>query len=249
MRRRNWFVAALLGAALAAGFAVVASLTSRATTTSGENPLWQIGDAWIPANTGQCGAPAFPTPTSADFALVKNGTSCERNQLNPVGNGGSGAYLLTPGKSYTFSFQTVTRMGIDTGKFTQRLVWQIHDYGCGTSPYTVLGIQNMTGAPDGQTWYFQTGAQGKSVVTLPYTEGATDSWKITVIPESSDTGHVTASRNGAQFIDQQDQVFACGAAPFWNFGPYQWNWVARGSGVSSLTQVGIRFNYMELTTP
>jgi hypothetical protein len=117
-------------------------------------PLWQIGDPAITANTGQCGVATYPTPTSADFVLLKN-SGCMRNQLNPIGNGGSGVFLLNAGQTYTWSFQTVTG--------------------------------------DGRT-------------------------------------------------------FACGAKPWFNFGPYMWDWTNR-TAVSSLTQVGILFKYMQLTSP
>ena len=119
------------------------------TAASSPGVLWQIGDPAITANTGQCGVATHPTGTSAEFVLVKN-TGCMRNQLNPVGNGGSGVFLLDSGQTYTWNFQTVTHMGIDVGKYTQRLVWQIHDYGCGLSPVTVLGIQNFAGGKTGK---------------------------------------------------------------------------------------------------
>lgn len=214
------------------------------TAASSTGVLWQIGDPAITANTGQCGVATFPTATSADFVLVKN-PGCKRNQLNPVGNSGSGVFLLNAGQTYTWSFQTVTRMGIDVGKYTQRLVWQIHDYGCGLSPVTVLGIQNLTGGPNGQTWYLHSGNGTK---TVPYVEGATDTWKITVLISSTGTGHIQAWHNGAQFSDGDGRTFACGARPWFNFGPYMWDWT-NGTAVSSLTQVEILFNYMQLTSP
>lgn len=209
-------------------------------------PLWQIGDPSVTANTGQCGVATYPMPTSVNFVLAKN-PGCMRNQLNPVGNGGSGVYLLNAGQSYTFNFQTVTHMGIDTGKFTQRLIWQVHDYACGSSPLTVLGIQNMAGGPNGQTWYMQS---GDKVWTAPYTEGATDTWKITVVPSTSGTGSIAFYRNGILVGSASNiNTFACGAKPWWNLGVYQWNWAGQGSGVSSLTQVEILFNYAKLTSP
>lgn len=143
---------------------------SQETAASSTAALWQIGDPSITANTGQCGVATYPTAASVNFLLVK-AAGCMRNQLNPIGNGGSGVYLLNAGQTYTWSFQTVTHMGIDSGKFTQRLVWQIHDYACGLSPVTVLGIQNLAGGSNGQTWYLQS---GNGTETLPYVEGATD---------------------------------------------------------------------------
>jgi Polysaccharide lyase len=214
------------------------------TAASSTGTLWQIGDPAITANTGQCGAATHPTATSAEFVLVKN-AGCMRNQLNPIGNGGSGVFLLDAGQTYTWSFQTVTHMGIDVGKYTQRLVWQIHDYACGLSPITVLGIQNLAGGENGQTWYL---GSGNGTETLPYVEGATDTWKITVLISSTGTGHIQAWHNGTQFADGSGKTFTCGAKPWFNFGPYMWNWT-NGNTVSSLAQVEIRFNYMRLTSP
>jgi hypothetical protein len=214
------------------------------TAASSTGTLWQIGDPAITANTGQCGVATHPTATSAEFVLVKN-AGCMRNQLNPIGNGGSGVFLLDAGQTYTWSFQTVTHMGIDVGKYTQRLVWQIHDYACGLSPITVLGIQNLAGGENGQTWYL---GSGNGTETLPYVEGATDTWKITVLISSTGTGHIQARHNGTQFADGSGKTFTCGAKPWFNFGPYMWNWT-NGNTVSSLAQVEIRFNYMRLTSP
>jgi hypothetical protein len=214
------------------------------TAASSADALWQIGDPAVTANTGQCGAATHPTATSADFVLVKN-AGCMRNQLNPVGNGGSGVYLLNANQIYTWSFQTITRMGIDSGKYTQRLVWQIHDYGCGLSPITVLGIQNLVGGGNGQTWYLQS---GNGTETLPYVEGGTDTWKITVMISSTGTGSIKAWHNGAQFANGSGKTFTCGAKPWFNFGPYMWDWTNR-TAASTLSQVGILFKYMQLTSP
>ena len=217
-------------------------LKPQGAVASAPDVFWQIGDPAVTANTGQCGVATYPTATSADFILVKD-AGCMRNQLNPVGNGGSGVFLLNSGQTYTWNFQTVTRMGVDVGKFTQRLVWQIHDYACGLSPVTVLGIQNLAGGANGQAWYLESGSGTK---TLPYVEGATDTWKITALISSTSTGHIQAWHNGVKFADGSGRTFACGAKPWFNFGPYMWDWTNR-TAASSLTKVGIRFNYMRLT--
>ncbi len=224
--------------------AMLLGLMQTQVAAASSGPLWQIGDPAITANTGQCGAATYPTPTSADFVLVK-ASGCMRNQLNPIGNGGSGVFLLNAGQTYTWNFQTVTRMRIDAGKYTQRLVWQIHDYACGMSPVTVLGIQNLAGGQNGQTWYLES---GNGTETVPYVEGATDTWRITALISSSGTGHIQAWHNGAQFANGNGRTFACGAKPWFNFGPYMWNWTNR-TAVSSLTQVGILFKYMQLISP
>lgn len=211
--------------------------------------LWQIGGPGVVANTNQCppSGPTFPTPTSADFVLVKDGTKCSRNQWNPVGNGGSGVYLLNSGQQYTWLFQTTSKMGFDTGKFTQRLVWQIHDYGCGGSPLTVLGIQNFVGPSGPQVWYMSAG--GKTWET-PYTEGATDTWKIVVTNSTTTTGSAAFYRNGNLIGSASNiRTFVCGAKPWFNFGPYMWNWIGNGSGTSSLTRVQITFDYLKMQSP
>lgn len=216
---------------------------SQETAASPTGPLWQIGDPSITANTGQCGVATYPTAASANFLLVK-AAGCMRNQLNPIGNGGSGVYLLNAGQTYTWNFQTVTHMGIDSGKFTQRLVWQIHDYACGLLPVTVLGIQNLAGGANGQTWYLQS---GNGTETLPYVEGATDTWKITALISLTGTGKIRAWHNGVQFASGSGKTFSCGAKPWFNFGPYMWNWT--NGATSTLTQVGILFKYMQMTSP
>lgn len=213
-----------------------------ATSPAATSYLWQIGGPWQVATDKQCGKPTFPTPTSADFVLVRNGTNCERNQLNPVGNGGSGVYRLNIGQTYTWQFQTVTHMGIDSSNYTQRLIWQVHQYACGVSPNFVLGIQHFPGS--NQVWYFLSGGHTK---TMPYTEGATDTWEIVAKIENASTGTEKLYRNGVLVANTTGSNFTCGGDPFWNFGPYMWNWVNQGGGVSTLNRVEILFKYMELS--
>lgn len=223
---------------------VLAQLLSVSPGLSASVPrLWQIGGSWVVARDGQCGAPTFPTPTSANFVLVRKGTSCKRNQLNPVGNGGSGVYRLNDGQVYTWHFVTVTHMDVDKGKYSQRLVFQIHQYACGNSPNTVLGIQNLTGT---QVWYIRSG--GKSI-TLPYTESGTDKWQFTARIAGDATGTEKWWRNGVLVANTTGSNFTCGKKPFWNFGPYMWNWVGQGGGTSRLNQVEILFRSMQLTSP
>jgi hypothetical protein len=205
--------------------------------------LWDIGDDAHVASDGQCGAATYPTDTSADFVLYKGG-GCMRNQLNPIGNGGSGTYFLNPGQTYTWTFQTVTHMGIDTGKYTQRLIWQIHQYNCGMSPNTVLGIENITGGSTGQRWYWLA---GNKTFTMPYTEGATDSWQVVAKIENASSGTERLYRNGVLIANTTGSNFTCGAKPFWNFGPYEWQWV-NGGAASSLNRVEILFRSMQLSS-
>ena len=163
-----------------------------------------------------------------------------RNQLNP--DNGSGVFRLTPGQTYTWTFTTVTHMGIDTGHLTARLVWQIHDYACGDSPLTILGIQNITGT---QVWDL---ASGNGTETMPYTEGATDSWVITALISDTASGHIRAYRNGVKIVDTDGPTYnACSqGGPWWNFGPYMWDWVYNNAP-SSLNSVEILFTSMALT--
>jgi hypothetical protein len=228
---------------VAVGSAITQGLSASPAASADASPLWQIGGSWVVAQDGQCGVPTFPTPTSADFVLVRNGASCKRNQLNPVGNGGSGVYRLNEGQVYTWRFVTVTHMDIDKGKYSQRLVFQIHQYACGSSPNTVLGIQNLT---DTQVWYILSG--GKTI-TLPYTEGATDTWQFTARIAGDESGTEQWWRNGVLVASTAGSNFTCGTKPFWNFGPYMWNWVGQGGGTSKLNQVEILFRSMQLTSP
>jgi hypothetical protein len=219
-------------------------VTQASQVPASSSVLWHVGDPAHAATDGQCGEATYPTATSADFVLVKDG-GCMRNQLNPIGNGSTSVYFLNIGQTYTWTFQTVTHMGIDTGEYTQRLIWQIHQYNCGMSPNTVLGIENMTGGATGQRWYFLAG--GKTF-TMPYTEGATDNWQITAKIENASSGTEELYRNGVLIANTTGSNFTCGSSPFWNFGPYMWNWVGQGGGVSSLTRVEILFNSMQLTS-
>jgi hypothetical protein len=201
------------------------------------------------ANTGQCGTPTFPTQASVDFILDRN-PGCMRDQLNPVGNGGSGVYRLNPGATYTWTFTTVTHMGIDTGHLSQRLVWQVHDYitnGAICSPLSVLGISNGFDGTSVQKWYLQSGG---GTVFVPYTEGATDTWSVRLVMSTSSSGHTTWTRNGVVVLDKAGATYnTCSSGgPWWNFGPYMWDWT-NGNAPSSLNHVEILFQSMVLTTP
>jgi hypothetical protein len=162
-----------------------------------------------------------------------------RNQLNP--NNSNGVFRLKTGATYTWSFQTVTHMGMDAPGGTQRLVWQIHDYATGGSPVAVLGIENH----GTQSWYVSNGG-GK--VDLPYTDGAVDNWVITAVISCTGSGHLTAQRNGSTVFDRSGATYGCASsgAPWWNMGPYQWNWIGHGAA-SRLSRVEILFNSMVLT--
>jgi hypothetical protein len=221
-----------------------------ATASPAGNIVWQVGDAWVIANTGQCGTPTFPTASSIDFILNRNDDLCMRNQFNPVGNGGSGVYRLNIGQTYTWHFTTLTHMGIDTGHLSQRLVWQIHDYitnGAICSPLSVLGISNGFDGTSVQKWYLQSGNGTKYI---PYTEGAVDNWTIRAVISNGSSGHFTVTRNGVVVDDGAGPTFntCTNNAPWWNIGPYMWDWVHHNAP-SSLNSVEILFSSMVLTQP
>ncbi|MGB6601591.1 MAG: hypothetical protein WBE77_10970 [Candidatus Cybelea sp.] len=83
---------------------------------------------------------------------------------------------------------------------------------------------------------------------MPYVEGATDTWKITALISSSGTGRIQAWHNGVELANGNGRTFARGAKLWFNFGPYMWDWTNR-TAVSSLNEVGILFNYMQLASP
>jgi hypothetical protein len=155
-------------------------------STLATNQIWQIGNAWTYANSGECGSISFPTKTSATLTARRSGTSCMREQLNPSPS------TLTYGRTYTWKFQTVPHMGKDA-KLTQRLIWQLHDLNSSSSPITTLGIENMAGT---QVWYFTSCGNSSPIWTGAYTEGGTDTWQITAVPASGSNGRASLYRNG-----------------------------------------------------
>lgn len=192
---------------------------------------------------GQYQQPTFiNNGTGADFSLIRNynGTDNYRNQMNPT-SGGS-LLRLTAGTTYDWKFQTVANMAPDVND-SQNLIWQIHDYNAGTSPITVLGTQNIN---DGTTvWYFH-GGSGTWKGT--YKQGETDNWEIQVKIATDSTGTEKLWRNGVLVSSQTGANYSTSSQgyPWWNFGPYEWDWKSTHSSgqISNLTSLDFVFNQM-----
>lgn len=214
------------------------TVTSAPTTSS--STMWHIGNSYVLPSTsdGQYQKPAV-SGTSADFSLIRNynGTNNYRNQMNPTINGS--LIRLTAGTTYDWKFTTVANMAPDVN-YSQNLIWQIHDYNAGTSPITVLGTQNIN---DGHTvWYFH-GPSGTWKGT--YTQGATDNWEIQVKVSSGSTGTAKLWRNGVLVSSQTGANYSTSSQgyPWWNFGPYEWDWKSNHSSgqISNLTKLDFAF--------
>jgi hypothetical protein len=164
--------------------------------------------------------------------------------MNPTQSGS--LLRLSPGVTYDWKFQTVANMAPDVN-YSQNLIWQIHDYNAGTSPITVLGTQNIN---DGTTvWYFH-GGSGTWKGT--YTQGATDTWEIQVKIAADSTGTEKLYRNGVLVSSQTGANYSASSQgnPWWNFGPYEWDWKSTHSSgqISNLTSLDFKFNYMNFGT-
>ena len=180
--------------------------------------------------------------TGADFSMTRNydGQDNYRDQMNPTQNGS--LLRLAPGTTYDWKFQTVANMASDAN-YSQNLIWQIHDYNAGTSPITVLGTQNIN---DGKTvWYFHSGA---GTWKGAYAPGETDNWEIQVKISSSSTGTAKLYRNGVLVSSQTGANYSTSSQgdPWWNFGPYEWDWKSTHSSgqISDLTSLDFAFNSM-----
>lgn len=207
--------------------------------------MWHIGQSYVFPATSD-GDYQHPTlingGAGADFSMTRNyeGTNDYRNQMNPT-IGGS-VIRLTPGVTYDWKFQTVANMQPDAN-FSQNLIFQIHDYNAGTSPITVLGTQNIN---NGRTvWYFHSGS---GTWTGTYTYGATDTWEIQVKISDSGAGVEKLYRNGALVSSQAGSNYSTSSQgnPWWNFGPYEWDWKSTHSTgqISNLNSLDFKFNYM-----
>lgn len=223
------------------------SSTSTTTTTTTVAPtsstMWHIGSSYVlPATSdGQYQKPTI-SGSSANFSLIRNynGTNNYRNQMNPTISGS--LVRLTAGTTYDWKFQTVANMSPDVN-YSQNLIWQIHDYNAGTSPNTVLGTQNINDG--GTVWYFHGGSgtwKGK------YTKGATDTWEIQVKISTGSTGTEKLYRNGALVASFTGANYSTSSQgyPWWNFGPYEWDWKSNHSSgqISNLPSLDFVFNYL-----
>jgi hypothetical protein len=213
------------------------------------------------ANTNQCGSPVR-TGSSFTFNLKLDGTNCGRNQAMPIGNGGSGVFILNPGKVYTWTFHYVDGtpnggapgMGTDRGE-AQSLIWQMHNYASCSSPQTTpsLGFANNgNGIGSGpQTWVWASGAGNRLYSWAgPYTPGEQDDWKIQVLVSQTAAGWEKVWRNGVLVVNMSGLPnYNCANGVWWNFGPYKWRWESPDAGGSSMTEVNATINGMTLTSP
>ncbi|MGB6984904.1 MAG: LamG-like jellyroll fold domain-containing protein [Candidatus Aquilonibacter sp.] len=170
--------------------------TAAPTASPSGTVVWEAGSAtlgkWEAANTYQCGSPSV-SATTTSFTLSQGsapgGGHCGRNQLQPL-NASGGLSQLTPGQSYTWTFQyddsaasgSGQGMGLDchagakcgNGVTTgcpgtscvgdaRSSVWQIHGDGETNSPCTELGFANgSNGASSPQVWAFYDCGTGSS---------------------------------------------------------------------------------------
>ena len=229
--------------------------------------LWAAGNAtlgkWKVASGYQCGTPVNSS-TSLTFDLKRSGTSCGRNQANPVTSAGSTLYLQD-GHTYTWTFHYIDGkpagsgpgMGLDTGSHPEALIWQIHGMTESDTPCTSLNFVNgayysqSVGA--GQLWAFST-CRG-FVWFGKYTHGENDDWKIVATIADADIssetyGETKLYRNGVLVVDNKGPNYhhsaAHPASSWWNFGPYKWRWDVSNGG-SNMTEVNATINNMTLT--
>ncbi len=138
--------------------------TPTAAPVSGTT-IWKAGDAtlgkWTTANTYQCGNPVN-SGTTFTFGLSLSGTSCGRNQANPLTSSGS-TVRLADGGTYTWSFNYVDGTpsgggpGMGSDNDARSLIWQIHGYNEPDTPCTSLNFVNGTKDTGGpQMWALMT---------------------------------------------------------------------------------------------
>ena len=228
--------------------------------------LWKAGDAslgkWVTANTYQCGTPQN-TGTTFTFNFSQSGTSCGRNQANPVTSSGS-LITLNDDSTYTWSFHYIdgkpdgTGPGMaDTGSDPEALIWQIHGLNEGDTPCTSLNFVNGSyysgslGA--GQQWALMTCAG--PVWYGKYTPGEQDDFKIVATVANADIasetyGETKLYRNGVLVADAKGPNYhhstSSPAQAWWNFGPYKWRWELANSGTNTKT-VNATINNLTLT--
>jgi hypothetical protein len=218
--------------------------------------VWQAGDGtlgrWTDATTYQCGSPV-QSGSQFSFVLKQSGTSCGRNQVQPLAANGT-LSTLAQGGTYTWKFNYVDGspdgagpgMGGDTE--AQSLIWQIHGTGQTGTPCTELAFGNAESGA--QVWELTTCAHGlgSPYWTGSYKAGERDTWQVTALVSDSSNGYVKLYRNGVLVADAPGANYA-GVAPWWNFGPYKWRWELSGGGGSDMKTVGATISGMVLTKP
>jgi hypothetical protein len=148
-------------------------LTGSVTFTIGSpvdfTTLWQTGNASAGGyvtpspDDGQCASPApIVTGNNVSMTVLRNtnnqtypgGSTCYRNQVNPLDPNTNNNFQFTMGTHYTFHFQTVVTLNGNTvygghpgGGYAvdiPAIVWQTHSWGenPGTGPCDMLVIGN-----------------------------------------------------------------------------------------------------------
>jgi hypothetical protein len=172
-------------------------------------------------------------------------------------NASGQTFQLTPGQTYTWTFNYIDGTPSDSGPGmgsdvdARSLIWQIHTYQGSTYGNCMqLGFWNSGTPGTAQKWYFYGTCSGDSAAfSMPYTPQETDSFKIVAYMCDCASGYTTLYRNGAlvgtitgpNFNDDP------GYNPWWNFGPYKWRWEIANGGGSSMTEVDATIDNMTLT--
>jgi hypothetical protein len=231
--------------------------TAGATTTLSSTIVWQVGGGTL----GQYSVP-FPTDGqcsgvgpkivghNASFTMIRNkagtysydgttypgGSTCYRNQMNPIDPNTGEIYLLQFGKAYVWTFTTVVNLngnylyqGALDGGLAGDIpmnVLQIHSYSGDGGACTTLDIQNTyVEAHNGITkygdvqqggrpvWAFHScteGDFGPGAYSSPdfIYDGEVDNWEIDAVPVQ--IGHGGGSwvvyRNGVQVYNTNGEA-------------------------------------------
>jgi hypothetical protein len=225
-------------------------LTGSVTFTIGSpvdfTTLWQTGNAnaggyVLPSSDdGQCASPApVISGNSVSMTILRNtnnqtypgGSTCYRNQVNPLDPNTGSNLMFTMGTHYTFHFQTAVTLNGNSGYGGHpgggyavdipAIVWQTHSWGenPGTGPCDMLVIDNtrrrynagyggQVNEPGQPMWSFHTCSDPNSYAGLSYVatdiiqDGQVDNWQIEIDAQyDTHGGHVTVVRNGTQVYD------------------------------------------------
>lgn len=208
---------------------------------------WQIDHDskppnWGDAVSGECANFSFPTDSSLYFPFKRgggvSGGPCYRDQLNPMVNGN--IFYLPMNTTYTWRFQTY----IDSD--STAIVWQVHPEGWARGcthlgPPVGLGVGAANNPPDWHVWAGLPG--GAKTWTIPFKNNTTDNWRMVVAMHGTNWGF-NAYHDGRLFASTTNiQYQAACKNPFWNFGPYDWEW-ENPSGPGS--HVDVTYKYLKL---